>query len=122
LDDDRCSSKDRSLEDRAIQRTIRDKKHPMNNKLNAKERLHLARVKMLPCSVCDKSGPSEAHHYKQGLQYTCIALCQDCHTNSILGWHGQKRMWHIKKMDEIDALNNTIKRLFDAPSENNNAF
>jgi hypothetical protein len=25
-------------------------------------------------------------------------------------------------MDEIDALNNTIKRLFDAPSENNNAF
>ncbi len=46
----------------------------MNNKLNAKERLHLARVKMLPCSVCDKSGPSEAHHYKQGLQYTCIAF------------------------------------------------
>jgi len=56
------------------------------------------------------------------VQYTCIALCQDCHTNSILGWHGQKRMWHIKKMDEIDALNNTIKRLFDTPSENNNAF
>jgi hypothetical protein len=31
-------------------------------------------------------------------------------------------MWHIKKMDELDALNNTIKRLFDTPSENNNAF
>jgi hypothetical protein len=94
----------------------------MNNKLNTKERLHLARVKMLPCSVCDKSGPSEAHHYKQGLQYTCIALCQDCHTNSILGWHGQKRMWHIKKMDEIDALNITIKRLFENQSENENDF
>jgi len=25
-------------------------------------------------------------------------------------------------MDELDALNNTIKRLFDTPSENNNAF
>ena len=94
----------------------------MNNKLNNKERFHLARVKMLPCSVCDKSGPSEAHHYKQGLQYTCIALCKDCHTNSLLGWHGQKRMWHIKKMDEIDALNNTIKRLFETASENNNVF
>jgi hypothetical protein len=94
----------------------------MNNKLNAKERLHLARVKMLPCSVCDKSGPSEAHHVKQGLQYTCIALCPDCHTNSILGWHGQKRMWHIKKMDELDALNITIQRLLSARFENENPF
>jgi hypothetical protein len=93
----------------------------MNNKLNNKERFHLARVKMLPCSVCDASGPTEAHHYKQGLQYTCIALCKDCHTNSVLGWHGQKRMWHIKKMDELDALNITIERLLSGDFENNNA-
>jgi hypothetical protein len=83
----------------------------MNNKLNAKERLHLARVKDLPCSVCDAPGPSDAHHVKQGLQYTCIALCKDCHQGSILGWHGQKRAWSIRKMDEIDALNKTIERL-----------
>ena len=94
----------------------------MNNKLNNKERLHLAQVKSLPCSVCDTSGPSEAHHVKQGLQYTCIALCPDCHTNSVLGWHGQKRMWHIKKMDEIDALNVTIQRLLSARIENQNPF
>ena len=94
----------------------------MNNKLNAKERLHLAQVKSLPCSVCDASGPSDAHHVKQGLQYTCIALCPDCHTNSTLGWHGQKRMWHIKKMDELDALNKTIERLLSAKSGNKNAF
>jgi hypothetical protein len=31
-------------------------------------------------------------------------------------------MWHIKKMDEIDALNVTIKRLFETASENNNDF
>jgi hypothetical protein len=31
-------------------------------------------------------------------------------------------MWHIKKMDEIDALNNTIKHLLENPPENNNAF
>ena len=94
----------------------------MNNKLNAKERLHLALVKSLPCSVCDASGPSEAHHYKQGLQYTCIALCKDCHTNPTLGWHGQRRMWHIKKMDQIEALNVTIMRLLSARAENENAF
>jgi hypothetical protein len=83
----------------------------MNNKLNAKERLHLARVKELNCSVCDAPGPSDAHHVKQGLQYTCIALCKDCHQGSFLGWHGQKRAWSIRKMDEIDALNKTIERL-----------
>ena len=83
----------------------------MNNKLTSKERLHLARVKELLCSVCDAPGPSDAHHVKQGLQYTCIALCKDCHQGSILGWHGQKRAWSIRKMDEIDALNKTIERL-----------
>ena len=28
-----------------------------------------------------------------------------------MGWHGQKRMWAIKKMDELDALNETIRNL-----------
>jgi hypothetical protein len=94
----------------------------MNNKLNQKERLHLARVKDLPCSVCNAHGPSEAHHFKQGLQYTCIALCVDCHRGPVLGLHGQKRMWAINKMDEIDALNITIMRLLESESKNKNPF
>lgn len=85
----------------------------MNNKLNNKEREHLGRVKELPCSVCDEPGPSDAHHVVQGLQYTCIALCKSCHQGSILGWHGQKRAWAIRKMNEMDALNITIQRLLD---------
>lgn len=28
-----------------------------------------------------------------------------------MGWHGQKRMWKIKKMDELNALNETIRNL-----------
>lgn len=87
----------------------------MNNQLTAKERKHLAEVKELPCSVCDAPGPSEAHHIKQGLQYTAVALCPDCHRGSMMGWHGQKRMWAIKKMDELDALNVTIQRLMEDP-------
>ena len=83
----------------------------MLNKLNAKERAYVARVKELPCSVCDARGPSEAHHVKQHSQYTCVALCDDCHRGSFNGWHGQKRMWSVMKMDELDALNVTIKRL-----------
>lgn len=83
----------------------------MNNQLTKTEREHLARVKSLPCSVCDVPGPSEAHHIQQGQQYTCVALCPDCHRGPILGWHGQRRMWAIKKMEEIDALAVTVKRL-----------
>ena len=85
----------------------------MNNKLTAKQREHVGRVKELPCSVCDAPPPSDAHHVKQHRQYTVVALCKDCHQGSILGWHGQKRMWAIKKMDEIDALNVTIERLME---------
>jgi hypothetical protein len=53
---------------------------------------------------------------KQNAQYTAIALCVDCHRNPVLGIHGQKRAWSIKKMDELDALNITIERVMNAMS------
>lgn len=84
----------------------------MNNRLNAAERKHLAAVKSLPCSVCDAPGPSEAHHCKQGYQYTCIALCTECHRGRE-GWHGTKAIWNVYKMDELKALNITLKRLLN---------
>lgn len=84
----------------------------MNNKLTAAERRHLGRVKELPCSVCDAPGPTEAHHVKQHRQYTCIALCADCHRGGFNGIHGQQRAWKLRKMEELDALNITLQRLF----------
>lgn len=84
----------------------------MNNKLTPRERKHLERVKSLPCSVCGQPGPSEAHHIKQGRQYTCVALCPDCHRGS-QGWHGTKALWHVRKMDELDALDVTVRGLMN---------
>jgi hypothetical protein len=83
----------------------------MNNKLNAAEREHLRRVKELPCGVCGASGPSDAHHIKQGLQYLCIPLCRDCHQGSFNGIHGQARIWAVYKKDEMSVLNDVIARL-----------
>lgn len=83
----------------------------MNNRLNDAERRHLGRVKSLPCSLCDNPGPNEAHHIKQGLQYTAICLCSVCHRDNKMGWHGQRAMWKLRKFDEIDALNVTLERL-----------
>lgn len=83
----------------------------MNGRYATAEREHVGRVKDLPCSVCDALAPSEAHHIRQGLHYTCVALCIDCHRGPILGWHGQKAAWRVRKMDELDALAVTVERL-----------
>ena len=83
----------------------------MNNKLSARDRLHLAAVKQLPCSVCDAPGPSDAHHIKQSSAFLCVALCKDCHQGAFAGIHGQKRAWTLRKVDELDALAKTIERL-----------
>lgn len=75
------------------------------------ERDHLLRVKSQACSVCDAPGPSDAHHIKQGQHITAVALCKECHQGPILGWHGQRRAWAIRKMDELDALAVTLRRV-----------
>ena len=82
----------------------------MNSSLSKRERAHLYRVKELPCSVCNKPGPSAAHHIEQGLHYCCIALCWECHQGDA-GWHGTKALWKVAKMDELKALNVTLSRL-----------
>jgi len=86
----------------------------MNNKLTQGERDWIGRVKELPCSVCDALGPSDAHHIKQSCSYAVVALCKSCHQGSRMGWHGEKAAWRIAKMDELDALNVTLKNLAKA--------
>jgi hypothetical protein len=83
----------------------------MNGKYSQAERDWVQKVKELPCSVCAQPGPSDAHHIKQGLHYTVVALCKSCHQGSKMGWHGEKVAWRLAKMEEIDALNETIKNI-----------
>lgn len=75
------------------------------------ERAHIERIKSLGCSVCDDAGPSDAHEINQGQWYSSVSLCKSCHQGPLMGWHGQKRMWTIKKMDMVDALAVTVERL-----------
>jgi len=75
------------------------------------ERAHMDRVKSIPCSVCDAPGPSEAHHITQGQHFTTVALCIDCHRGSHNGWHGRRSMWKVMNLDELGALNITLRRL-----------
>ena len=79
----------------------------------AAERRHIERVAALACVVCDAPGPSEVHEIKQGQWFTSCALCPDCHRGAFNGLHGQKRMWAVKKMDELDALAATVAQVLN---------
>ena len=80
-------------------------------KPTASERLHIARIKAMPCIICQAQAPSECHEINQGQWFTSMPLCADCHRGPINGIHGQKRLWNVYKMDELSALNETIRKL-----------
>lgn len=82
----------------------------MNQSYTKAERAHLEAVRHLPCSLCDKEGPSSAHHIRQDCAWLVVALCWECHQGPN-GWHGNKSLWRIRKADELDMLGVTIKRL-----------
>ena len=65
----------------------------------------------MPCGVCDKPGPSDAHHIEQEKHFIVIPLCKSCHQHPFAGWHGQKRAWAVRKASEMSVLNETIGKL-----------
>ena len=75
------------------------------------ERRHVSRVKDSGCAVCGVGGCVHAHEIEQGLWWTSIGLCPECHTGP-QGIHGDKTLWRIYKMDEIKALNETLRRVY----------
>lgn len=84
----------------------KNKKH-----MTASERRHVGLVKESGCAVCDAAGVVEAHEIEQGLWFTAIGLCSECHRGQ-MGIHGDKRLWLIHKTDEISALNETLRRVY----------
>jgi hypothetical protein len=83
----------------------------LNQSYSKKERAYIERVKGLPCSVCNASGPSDAHHIRQDNPFTCIALCKSCHQDPHNGIHGRKAIWDVYRIDELTALTITFSRL-----------
>ena len=79
-------------------------------KPTAAERAYIARVASLSCVVCGAS-PVEVHEPKQGAWFASIALCADCHRGQH-GWHGDRLHWKLNKVDEIDAINETVRQAY----------
>ena len=77
------------------------------------ERRHIQRIAEMPCAVCDAPGPSEVHEPKQGVWRLAVPLCPICHRDPKNGWHGERLAWTLKRMDLLDALAVTMKRLLE---------
>lgn len=85
--------------------------------MSAAGKRHIGRVKSLPCVVCGEFGPSDAHHIRTGQgmsqranDFLAIPLCKPCHQGPN-GLHGDRALWKIYKMTELDALARTIEEL-----------
>jgi hypothetical protein len=69
----------------------------------------------MSCCVCGEAAsedkPSEAHEIEQGLWFLSIPLCAGCHRGSHNGIHGQARIWKVKKITELSALDDTFRKV-----------
>lgn len=88
---------------------------PNKRAQTAAEREHVGQVKLLPCGVCGVGGgegaPSEAHELEQGMWWLAMPLCADCHRGARNGLHGMRYAWKVRKLGELDVLNETIRKL-----------
>ena len=80
------------------------------------EKRHLDRVASLPCCLCGDT-PVQVHHVREGQgmaqrasNWLTVPLCPSCHTGP-KGVHGDQTMLRIFKMDEMEMLADTIKKL-----------
>lgn len=76
----------------------------------AAESRHVARVAALSCVVCGVAGPSEVHEPEQGLWFASMPLCPECHRGPD-GWHGTRQRWKLRRISELQAINETHRRL-----------
>ena len=80
-------------------------------RMTTAERAHVEKVKESGCACCGAAGFVHAHEIQQGLWWTSVGLCPDCHTGP-MGIHGDKTMWRIHKINEMEALNETLRRVY----------
>jgi hypothetical protein len=81
-------------------------KKPKAERGTVKARDHIFRVKQLPCVICNKHGPSDAHHVICGRYGSAkasdmevIPLCRNCHTEGPDAIHNGKASW-VEKYGE----------------------
>lgn len=72
---------------------------------------HMARVKALPCVICGRAGPSDAHHCicgrfgtRRASDWQVIPLCKDCHQDGPEAIHRGKASWVARNGPDHEYL------------------
>ena len=78
-------------------------KQPKPERGTPKARAYMARVKALPCVICHRPGPSDAHHIicdrygtNKASDFDVIPLCKAHHQDGPEAIHNGKESW-VKK-------------------------
>lgn len=81
------------------------------------EATHIERIKNMPCGVCGKDAPSDAHHILENSRrishFAVIPLCKSCHQDNHNGIHGRKAMWKVMRKTELEVLAEIIENIYE---------
>lgn len=95
-------------------------KQPKPERGTAKARAHIARVKSLPCVICNKPGPSDAHHVicdrygqNKASDFDVIPLCKAHHQDGPEAIHNGKASW-VEKHGPDHAYLEKVWRMLNA--------
>lgn len=89
--------------------------------MSVKSKRHMSRVAALGCMLCQLLGqgrtPAEVHHLREGQgggqrasDFLTVPLCPDCHRGPH-GLHGDRALFRIAKVNELDLLALTLEAL-----------
>lgn len=89
----------------------------------AAAKAHIQRVKELPCVVCGKTGPSDAHHVISGrygqrkaCDFDTIPLCKRHHQHGPDAIHENKAAWEQANGPDYSYLKN-VRNALNAAKE-----
>lgn len=81
-------------------------------------REYIAAVKTLPCCICGKAGPSDAHHTicgrygsRKTSDFDTVPLCKICHQTGPNAIHNGKRSWVERNGPDTDYIAETRRKV-----------
>jgi hypothetical protein len=90
-------------------------KQPKPERGTTKARAYMARVKALPCVICHRPGPSDAHHIicdrygtNKASDFDVIPLCKAHHQDGPEAIHNGKESW-VRKHGPDHSYIDTVK-------------
>ncbi len=94
-------------------------KRTMRRVRTHKAHAHLGEVKSLPCAICGRWGPSDAHHVRsdslgrpRSNDFATIPLCKECHQTGPEAFHNGKSSWEDRNCKDYALIPQTLQDIY----------